>query len=301
MRYDEMPKQNKEVITASDKREKEFEKQVKKEYGIVYKAAKLILIDFIANYGIDGKLTPDNAYKYDRFNKVTTQVIKNLESIQTVRPAKVETYLKNQYIDAYLRNGYAMESKYQTKLAFREPVRNAIDPMSMTSKISLQNNSDMVRIQINNAIKQSIAQGEGIQGTTARVKKALEQNMNDAVRIATTETTTAINDASQNAMWKAADIVPIKKQWLAIIDERTRDRHRQMNGEIAEVSHKFSNGLMYPGDQRGSAKEVINCRCRMREVIEGFNSASEYLKAQGIDPKTIPFDSYEEWAKYRVN
>lgn len=51
------------------------------------------------------------------------------------------------------------------------------------------------------------------------------------------------------------------KQWDTVLDGKTRDSHRRVDGEIRELDEKFSNSLMFPGDPSGDAGEVINCRC----------------------------------------
>lgn len=55
----------------------------------------------------------------------------------------------------------------------------------------------------------------------------------------------------------------VTKGWIAARDHRTRHSHRLVNGEVVEEEDAFSNGLLFPGDPNGSAKEVINCRCRV--------------------------------------
>lgn len=54
--------------------------------------------------------------------------------------------------------------------------------------------------------------------------------------------------------------MPIKI-WVAVMDGKTRESHAVEDGEERPIDTPFSNGLMYPGDPRGSADEVINCRC----------------------------------------
>ncbi|KKT72768.1 MAG: Phage portal protein, HK97 [Candidatus Collierbacteria bacterium GW2011_GWB1_44_6] len=51
------------------------------------------------------------------------------------------------------------------------------------------------------------------------------------------------------------------KIWVAVMDDATRDSHASLDGEEKPIDMPFSNGLMYPGDESGSAEEVINCRC----------------------------------------
>jgi len=51
------------------------------------------------------------------------------------------------------------------------------------------------------------------------------------------------------------------KIWVAVVDGSTRESHAGVDGEERPIDRPFSNGLMFPGDPRGSAEEVINCRC----------------------------------------
>jgi hypothetical protein len=41
-----------------------------------------------------------------------------------------------------------------------------------------------------------------------------------------------------------------------------------VDGQVVAVNSSFSNGLDYPGDQKGDAGDVINCRCTLLPVIE---------------------------------
>ena len=51
------------------------------------------------------------------------------------------------------------------------------------------------------------------------------------------------------------------KIWTAVMDPATRPSHQMLDGEEVMYKQKFSNGLMYPGDPNGPAREIINCRC----------------------------------------
>lgn len=83
--------------------------------------------------------------------------------------------------------------------------------------------------------------------------------------------------------YKAASDMGIKlrKKWLATRDERTRDSHASINGEVVDWDKPFSNGLMFPGDPSGPAAEVYNCRCALVAVDVGFaerGTAGSYRK-----------------------
>lgn len=111
---------------------------------------------------------------------------------------------------------------------------------------------------------------------------------------------TSSHEAQYAAKAKGADIV---KQWDAVLDGRTRDSHRRVDGEIRELDEKFSNGLMFPGDPSGSAAEVVNCRCtantRARWALdeEELETLKERAAFFGLD-KTRDFEDFKK--KYIV-
>jgi uncharacterized protein with gpF-like domain len=50
--------------------------------------------------------------------------------------------------------------------------------------------------------------------------------------------------------------------WLTAKDEKVRDSHSRENGNIVEVGKRFPvTNLRYPGDPKGRAEEIVNCRC----------------------------------------
>lgn len=114
--------------------------------------------------------------------------------------------------------------------------------------------------QLRAAILDSLAAGDAIPA----IKKAVERIFGYAEgyrneRIARTETIGATNYGAFEAIKQSG--LKCKKEWVATLDERTRDRHAEMDGETAELDQPFSNGLMFPGDPDGPPEEIINCRC----------------------------------------
>lgn len=58
----------------------------------------------------------------------------------------------------------------------------------------------------------------------------------------------------------------VKRKWACIEDERVRATHFEANDQEIEPGGRFHVGnafLEYPGDPKGPAKEIINCRCTM--------------------------------------
>lgn len=113
---------------------------------------------------------------------------------------------------------------------------------------------------------QGLDEGATIKEITAEVKRIFgyaEGFRNE--RIARTETIGATNYGAYEAIKQSGLLV--KKEWIATLDERTRDSHADIDGELTELDGAFSNGLQYPGDPNGTAEEVINCRCTIGYVF----------------------------------
>lgn len=78
--------------------------------------------------------------------------------------------------------------------------------------------------------------------------------------------------ATQARQVQVAEMVPdLMKSWVSTGDHRTRSGHLAAHGQSVRIDQPFSvaayiggpkEEMMYPRDPRGSANNVINCRCR---------------------------------------
>lgn len=129
-------------------------------------------------------------------------------------------------------------------------------------------------------IERGIREGTGIPGIAEQVDTILRANgserwPNRAVVVARTETMGAVNaGVYRGAVLDAerrGDVAPFKV-WLATEDARTRPTHVAADGQRTLLTEPFSVGgapLQFPGDPRGPAQEVIQCRCTMLPVVLG--------------------------------
>ena len=129
---------------------------------------------------------------------------------------------------------------------------------------------------LQNLILSGIIRGDTVPEMAATLRRStIGVNQSAAIRSVRTAATSAENGGRQ-ARYEAFEqsgVSGLSKQWLATGDERTRESHMAVNGEIVPINGRFSNGLAYPADPEGAASEVYNCRCTMRMVINGVNSA----------------------------
>jgi HK97 family phage portal protein len=121
-------------------------------------------------------------------------------------------------------------------------------------------------------LNQGIEEGEPISEIAKRVDKIFNYSGDyRSLRIAQTEVIGAVNDAQLRIY---ADAGIKRKKWLTAGDEKVRDSHAVMNGQVVGIGESFTTGdgnhLLCPGDRSGNApaSDIINCRCTVIGVIE---------------------------------
>ena len=150
------------------------------------------------------------------------------------------------------------------------------------------------KAKMTSAVAQGVLQGESIPKIASRLRSVTDMSYRASIRNARTMLTSSENLGRQASFERAQDMgIEMEKQWLATLDDRTRDSHALLDGERVPLDENFSNGLEYPADPSGEPEEIYNCRCTMVTAIKGFEKAltdfdlSENEKLGGM--------SYEEW------
>lgn len=150
--------------------------------------------------------------------------------------------------------------------------------------------------KIQRELTAGIIQGKSIPKIANDFYKVMGSNKKASVRNARTAVTSAQNGGRQQGFNQAQALgINFKKKWLSAHDDRVRDSHAELNGEMVDPDKPFSNGLMYPSDPKGEPKEVYNCRCTMRAVIEKAKRSSgtskitfkQYIESKMKDGLTI--------------
>jgi SPP1 gp7 family putative phage head morphogenesis protein len=124
---------------------------------------------------------------------------------------------------------------------------------------------------INSQVLQGIIQGESVDKIALRLQSVTTMDEKSSIRNARTMVTGAECKGRQDSYDRATkDGIIMKKVWMAVQDEKTRESHAELNGVEVDVDEAFDNELMYPGDPTGDPSEVYNCRCSMKSHIVGF-------------------------------
>lgn len=129
-------------------------------------------------------------------------------------------------------------------------------------------------------VERGITEGRALDRVQADIRVILTASGTDywpnrAWTVARTETIGAVNaGVFRSAVLEAearGDLAPFKV-WISTEDKRTRPTHVKADKQRTLMSEPFRVGgasLLFPGDPRGSAAEVINCRCSLLPVVLG--------------------------------
>ena len=155
---------------------------------------------------------------------------------------------------------------------------------------------------MNSAITQGIIQGEDIRQIAKRIADTTgESSYKSAVRNARTAFTGAQNAGRMEGLHQAQELgIKVKKQWMATLDNRTRDAHAELDGQIRDVDEPFEVDGMeidYPGDPSADPSLVYNCRCTLTYIYPDYPSD---MKRRDNETGEIVGDmTYEEWGRMK--
>lgn len=146
--------------------------------------------------------------------------------------------------------------------------------------LMVQNINDTTAQQIQRILDDAQTNGYGKEKAARLIVDATSGDIAKAraLTIARTEGTRAASKGHKlaAAAWKKQTGQNQYKQWIPIIDNRTRPDHAEMDDTppIPEED-KFNvggNGMEAPGDVTAPANETINCRCRAVYLTESMVS-----------------------------
>ena len=234
-----------------------------------------------------------------------------LDTLNGDQFSTISEYLAKSYESGFVGAMYDIHGQ-GVPLIFPIDQDQVVQAVTLDTKLSkplynkLGEDVNLLKKRVANNISRGIAQGQsysdiakniavGMVGNYARMNGGALYN---AMRITRTEAHRISQQAAYDALKKAKDNgADVVKQWDATLDKRTRPSHARVDGEIRELDEPFSNGLMKPGDPRGRAAEVINCRCQLLQRArcaldeDELDELKERAAYFGLD-KTANFEEF---------
>lgn len=318
----------------TDKRLRDLEKRLKKEYEQAAREAREKMDAYMesfkkkdaAMYSLvkDGKMSTKDyagwrmgqimvgqrwqemvdvlAWDYEHTNDIARQMIYG---------EVVEAYANNYNFGLYeIESAYGIDTslvlydKHAVEyLATKDPQLLPMPSPKRLAEIKTAGGVLWNKQQIQSVMMQSILQGESIPQIAKRLATEVgEKNYHAAVRNARTMTTAASNAGRTDAYIKGEEMgIEGKRQWVAVLDARTRHAHRQADGQLRGAKEPFEvDGyeMQFPADKNAPAYLVYNCRCGIKYI------PARYTPTAWKTREVRGYSSYEEWknskAKYET-
>ncbi|MEX3465877.1 phage head morphogenesis protein [Staphylococcus epidermidis] len=290
-----------------DKLVNQAEKEIEILFAKRLKEIKQIIANMYEKYDRDEpQVTWTEFNKYNRLNKELNRIGRMLSQDYREVAKAIKQSQQNVYIEKYMMSLFLYEVASQTSMNFDIPtvqtIQTAIEQPIEFIKLAptLQKHRDDTLKRIRTHITQGIMSGEGYSKIAKALRDDLGMSKAQSVRVARTETGRALSQAGLDSATVAKDNgLDMKKRWYATKDTRTRDTHRHLDGTSVDIEDNFhSSGCVGPAPKLfvgvASAKENINCRCKLLYYIdEDELPTTMRTKEDGV----IPFTTYREWEK----
>lgn len=217
-------------------------------------------------------------YQVQYQEALKTQISGILDDLESKQFTTVSEYLTECYENGFLGAMYDIHDQ-GIPIIFPIDQKQVVNALTVDSKLSkplyqkLGESTTKLKHNLQRNLSRGIAQGESYYQIAQSMTKEMVGDYSRfrggafyiAERIVRTEGHRITNQAKLDSMQKAIDAgADVVKQWDATLDRRTRPEHAKADGQIREMDEDFEvwgEKLPAPGIG-GSARNVINCRCR---------------------------------------
>lgn len=280
-----MNKRQKEVLLKQFKTEEEFLKELEK----IYQKALDDINDKIKI--LQASDLQSKIYQRQYQEALKGQVEAILEMLHSQEYTKIEDYLDNCYRDAFIGSLYDLQGQ-NVPLILPIDQEQVVKALQLDSQISeglykrLGEDITTLKKTISEEISRGISSSLMYSDIARNISNVTNTGYSNAKRIVVTEGHRIQNESAlecaRQAKKRGADSV---KVWDSTLDGKTRDTHRQLDGQIREVEEPFEvagKKAMYPGGF-GDPAEDCNCRCALLQKARWNLDADETKYLGNVD------------------
>ena len=260
-----MNKRQKEVLLKQFKDEEAFLKELEK----IYKQALNDINDKI-------KILQASDMQSKIYQRMYQEVLRNqieeiLNALHNKEYSKIEDYLEECYRDGYIGALYDIQGQ-NVPLIMPIDQEQVVKALQLDSKISeglyerLGEDVTSLKKTVAEEISRGIASNLSFADIARNISNVSKTGYSNAKRIVLTEGHRIQNasalDCARAAKKRGANCV---KVWDSTLDGKTRDIHRQLDGQMRDIEEPFEiagKKAMFPGDF-GDPAEDCNCRCAL--------------------------------------
>ena len=244
-----------------------------------------------------------------RWESVRDDILHQIHSSNDTSSRIINGEKRAVFIDTVNHAEYSIDKDFDFGLSFNlydsaTLTRILRDDPQILPEVSTDPNRDYAwgRKQITSAITQGIIQGESIPEIGKRIGDKLgSSNQKHMQRLARTAMTSAQNAGRIEAMHNAEEMgIKVQKEWIATLDNKTRDSHQHLDGQVQDVDKPFLSVLgdiMYPGDPDADPANVWCCRCSLGYEYPDYKNQYDQRRARNEEGQNELIDdmTYDQW------
>ena len=153
----------------------------------------------------------------------------------------------------------------------------------------------------NRYVMQGIIQGKSVHDIAVQAVQGMaDTEVHWAMNNAITALTSAQNAGTMQQLRNAQAIgIEVQKRWNSTLDYRTREMHRLLDQETADLDEPFKvqgYEIQYPGDPNAAPEMVYHCRCKVTGALVKYPRQNAMRRDNTTKEVTSDL-TYTEWYK----
>nr|DAP44549.1 MAG TPA: minor capsid protein [Caudoviricetes sp.] len=153
----------------------------------------------------------------------------------------------------------------------------------------------------NRYVMQGIIQGKSVHDIAVQAVQGMaDTEVHWAMNNAITALTGAQNAGTMQQLRNAQALgIEVQKRWNSTLDYRTRETHRLLDQETADLNEPFKvqgYEIMYPGDPNAAPEMVYHCRCKVTGALVKYPRQNSQRRDNTTKEVTSDL-TYTEWYK----
>lgn len=245
--------------------------------------------------------------KVDRLKSLMKQINMVLDNLYDTNSSIIVEHAKNSYDKAYnglfyqleVENGLILDFTMLNPKVVEKAIQMPIEGLKLSERL-YDKHLHNLKLKTKGAITKGLIDGSGYRDIAADISNIGVADYKQSLRIAITEGNRLRSLAREDSYQEASKLgIDLKKKWLSTLDNKTRDTHRALDGQIRGIDEEFEIRGYKALQPRlfGVASEDINCRCDTITVVEGIAPS---LRRDNITGEVIEYKNYSEWFNAKV-
>ncbi|MDK2800574.1 MAG: hypothetical protein PWQ70_2193 [Clostridiales bacterium] len=246
-----------------------------------------------AKYTKNNELSISKRQRLQILKQLEKKLVKMTNKLGDLEEKITTDILKDVAKESGLRTIYTIEKGINTIIDFaflnekliNKVLNTKIDGKKFSDRI-WDNKKKLVK-RLRNDIDKALIQGKSVEKLARDIKKDFGVSAYESKRLINTEVS-HVQSRIQEEVYQESDVVQ-KITWIATLDEKTRDEHRDFDGKVWDKN-----------EEHPSPEDFVNCRCTLAPIIESWKPTKrrENIKTNG-EKQVIEYKSYNDWKKSR--